>query len=572
MPIDISLENNGDESFAQLLDVSLAASPRVSQVVTGQVVGINNDYAVIDVGSKSEGRVPIKELTGHNKELKVQIGDSIDVYIEKMEDKEGLIVLSHEKARREAAWVELEKAHKATQNVMGVIFGRVKGGFTVDLKGAIAFLPGSQLDVRPIKDINSLIGIEQPFQILKMDRPRGNIVVSRRAIMEESRFEARNEILSNLQEGQTIEGMVKNITDYGAFIDLGGVDGLLHVTDMSWRRVNHPSEILYVGQTVKVQITRFNRENQRVSLGMKQLESDPWTQVEERYPLNIRLKGHVTNITDYGAFVELEPGIEGLIHVSEMSWLKKNLQPNKLLSLNQEIEVMILEVDPQKRRIALGLKQCQENPWEKVAHEHPVGSEYEGEIRNITEFGLFIAVSNELDGMIHMSDLSWDDSGDEAIKNYKKGDRIRVKVLEVDPEKERIALGVKQLASDPFETGINAVKKGDMVTCEITAISESGLEVLVNDLIQGFIRKIELSKDRHEQRTDRFAVGEKVDARITLIDRKSRRLSLSVKAREIQEEREAVASYGSVDSGASLGDILGAAFDKVRDKPTESSE
>ncbi len=557
------------ESFAALLEESLGSSPLIGNVVKGKVIEIRNDFAIIDVGLKSEGRVPLKELTGHNKELTVQVGDKIDVYVEKMEDRDGLIVLSREKARREAAWIELEKAHKENQTVKGVIFGRVKGGFTVDLSGAVAFLPGSQLDIRPVKETNSLMGIEQPFQILKMDRSRGNIVVSRRAIMEESRAGVRSEILANLQEGQTIDGVVKNITDYGAFIDLGGVDGLLHVTDISWRRINHPAEVLQVGQTVKVQITRYNRETQRVSLGMKQLESDPWANVEQRYPMSGRMKGHVTNVTDYGAFVELEPGIEGLIHVSEMSWLKKNIHPNKILALSQEVEVMVLEVDPQKRRIALGLKQCQENPWEKVANDHPVGSEFEGEIRNITEFGLFIAVSDELDGMVHMSDLSWSESGDEAIKAFKKGDKLRVKVLEVDPEKERIALGVKQLGSDPFEAGMSDLKKGDLVTCEITAITEAGLDVLVNDQVLGFIRKVELSKERPEQRTDRYAIGEKVDARIIQVDRKTRRLSLSIKAREIQEERDAMAAYGSTDSGASLGDILGAAFDKVKEKSGE---
>ena len=562
----IQTQQNSDlESFAQLLETSLGSSPMVGQVVKGRIISVHNDFAIIDVGLKSEGRLPLKEITNHNKDHVVKPGDQIDVYVERMEGIDGLIMLSRDKARREAAWVELENAHKATQNVMGVIFGRVKGGFTVDLKGAVAFLPASQLDIRPVNNVNSLIGIEQPFQILKMDRARGNIVVSRRAIMEESRSEARNEILSNLKEGQVIEGMVKNITDYGAFVDLGGVDGLLHVTDISWRRINHPAEVLQVGQSIKVQITRYNRESQRVSLGMKQLESDPWANIQDRYKVGMRMTGQVMNITDYGAFVELESGVEGLIHVSEMSWLKKNIHPNKIVSMNQEVDVMVLEVDDQKRRIALGLKQCQENPWDKAAKDHPVGSSFEGEIRNITEFGLFIAVADDLDGMVHMSDLSWNEAGDEAIKNYKKGDRINVKVLEVDPEKERIALGVKQISDDPFEAGLSSVNKGDLVTCEITAINESGLDVLVNNQVPGFIRKVELSKERHEQRTDRFAVGEKVDARIMQIDRKTRRIALSVKAREIQEEREAVTQFGSSYSGASLGDILGAAFEKVKE-------
>ncbi|MCE2951579.1 MAG: 30S ribosomal protein S1 [Alphaproteobacteria bacterium] len=554
------------ESFEKLLLESEVGSAQiVGTVVPGRVISIYNDMALIDVGLKSEGRVGLKELSRPGSDETPKVGDIIDVYVERMEDKDGLVVLSREKARREEAWGVLERSFNANETVMGTIFGRVKGGFTVDLAGAVAFLPRSQLDIRPIKDAGALMGIEQPFQILKMDRSRGNIVVSRRSILEESRQEARDEVLAKLSENQIIDGVVKNITDYGAFVDLGGLDGLLHVTDISWRRVGHPSEVLQVGQNVRVQVIRFNAETQRVSLGMKQLEEDPWKGVEERYPVGARLTGHVTNVTEYGAFVELDSGIEGLIHVSEMSWTKKSFHPNKILSPNQEVEVMVLEVDPSKRRIALGLKQCMENPWEKVAVDHPVGTDFEGEIRNITEFGLFVSVSEELDGMVHMSDLSWDVSPDEAIKTYKKGQRIRVKVLDVDPGKERIALGIKQLEKDPFQSGIEGINRGDIVTCEITEVVEAGLEVLVNGSVPGFIRKAELSKDRNEQRTDRFAVGEKVDARITAIDARSRRLTLSVRGREIQEEREAVEHYGSADSGASLGDILGAAFDRARD-------
>lgn len=555
------------ESFEQLLLESEAGSAQiVGTVVPGRILSIHNDMALIDVGLKSEGRVSLRELSRPGSDEAPQVGDIIDVYVERMEDKDGLVVLSREKARREEAWGVLERSFQANETVMGTIFGRVKGGFTVDLSGAVAFLPKSQLDIRPIKDPGALMGISQPFQILKMDRSRGNIVVSRRSILEESRQEARDEVLAKLSENQIIEGMVKNITDYGAFVDLGGLDGLLHVTDISWRRVGHPSEVLQVGQLVKVQVIRFNAETQRVSLGMKQLEEDPWRGVEERYPVGARLHGHVTNVTDYGAFVELDSGIEGLIHVSEMSWTKKSFHPNKILSPNQEVDVMVLEVDPHKRRIALGLKQCMENPWEKVAKDHPVGSDFEGEIRNITEFGLFVSVSEELDGMVHMSDLSWDSSPDEAIKTYKKGEKVRVKVLDVDPSKERIALGIKQLEKDPFQSGMEGVARGDIVTCEITEVTEAGLEVLVNGSVPGFIRKAELSKDRNEQRTDRFAVGEKVDARITAIDSRSRRLTLSVRGREIQEEREAVEHYGSTDSGASLGDILGAAFERAKDE------
>lgn len=553
------------ENFEQLLNESLAKTePLMGNVVDGTIINILRDFAVVDVGLKSEGRVPLKELMGPSGIQEAKIGDKVSVYVERMEDREGLIVLSREKARREAAWVELEKAHKENRPVLGVMFGRVKGGFTVDLSGAVAFLPGSQVDVRPIKDVSPLMGIEQPFQIVKMDRARGNIVVSRRAVMEESRSEQRSEILANLSEGHVIEGTVKNITDYGAFIDMGGVDGLLHVTDISWRRITHPAEVLQVGQTVKVQVIKYNRENQRVSLGMKQLESDPWSGVEGKYIVGQKLTGAITNIADYGAFVELEPAIEGLIHVSEMSWTKKNLHPNKILTVGQAAEVMVLEVDVQKRRIALGIKQCTENPWERIVIDHPVGSSFEGEVRNVTEFGLFVAVSDDLDGMVHMSDLSWNEPADEVIKSYKRGDRVTVKVLEIDPKNERVALGIKQLESDPFEEGLAGVKKGDVVTCEIKKIVEAGLEVVVNDSVEGFIRKADLSKERSEQRTDRFAIGEKVDARITAIDRKTRNLTLSIKAREIQEEREAMEAFGSVDSGASLGDILGAAFDKVK--------
>lgn len=570
MTINLATPNQEIESFAALLDETPEGSVDiVGKVIKGSVISISNDYAIIDVGLKSEGRVPLREFATAAKEPRVKAGDRVEVYVERMEDRDGLIVLSHEKARREAAWLELERSHKAAQQVNGVLFGRVKGGFTVDLGGAVAFLPGSQLDIRPIKDISPLMGIEQPFIILKMDRTRGNIVVSRRAILEETRTEARSELLSNMEEGKIVEGTVKNITDYGAFIDLGGIDGLLHVTDISWRRISHPSEMLHVGQNVKVQIIRYNKDTHRISLGMKQLESDPWQNIEAKFPLHAKLSGTVTNIADYGAFVELEPGIEGLVHVSEMSWIKKNVHPSKLLSVGQNVEVMVLEVDSNKRRIALGIKQCQENPWATVAERYPVGSEFESEIRNITEFGLFVAASGDLDGMVHMSDLSWSEPSDEAIKSYKKGEKITVKVLEVDPEKERISLGVKQLTADPFAEGLAALKHNDIVTCEVTAIQEAGIEVKIGEGIEGFIRKTDLSKERAEQRSDRFAVGEKVDAKIINIDRSTRRISLSIKGREIAEEKEAMATYGSADSGASLGDILGAAFDKVKDKSKE---
>lgn len=560
------------EDFAKLLEESLGATNIVGSVVQGTIISLDQNFAIVDVGLKSEGRIPLSEFASHSTPQPLKSGDKVEVYVEKMEDKDGLIVLSREKAKREAAWKELETAWQKGERVNGVIFGRVKGGFTVDLKGAVAFLPGSQLDIRPIKDVGSLFDIEQPFIILKMDALRGNIVVSRRAILEESRTEARSELLSKIKKGQVLEGIVKNITGYGAFVDLGGADGLLHVTDISWERINHPSEVLQVGQTVQVVVIEYNEETKRISLGMKQLEKDPWKEVEAKYKVGEKLVGRITKITDYGAFVALEPGVEGLIHVSEMSWVKKNLPPSKIVSTSQEVEVMILEVDPTKRRIALGMKQCMENPWKAVAEKYTVGTVFEGKIRNITEFGLFVAITNDLDGMVHMSDLSWEIPGEEAIKNFKKDDVVKVKVLEVDPDKERIALGIRQLNEDPFSSAITGLKKGDTVTCEVKAIMDSGIEVQINAELTGFIRKTDLSKDRAEQRPDRYAVGEKVDAKIISIEPKTRKVGLSIKSQEIQEEKEAMAAYGSADSGASLGDILGAAFEKVKEKQTTKAD
>ncbi len=557
------------ENFAEMLEESFRiAAPVEGAVLKGSVIAIENDMAVIDVGLKSVGRVALREFAPLGEEASVQIGDEVDVYLERYENRHGDAVLSREKARREEAWTLLETAFKETTRVEGVIFGRVKGGFTVDLSGAVAFLPGSQVDIRPVRDITPLMGTPQPFQILKMDRSRGNIVVSRRAVLEESRAEARAELIANLKEGQILEGVVKNITDYGAFIDLGGVDGLLHITDISWRRINHPSEALNIGQTVNVQVIRFNAETQRISLGMKQLEADPWEGVEAKYPIDARLKGRITNITDYGAFVELEPGVEALVHVSQMSWTKKNVHPGKIVSTSQEIEVTVLDVDAQKRRISLGLKQCMENPWESFADNHPVGEVIEGDIKNVTEFGLFVGLPGSIDGMVHMSDLDWHRPGDEAIADYKKGDMIKVKVLDVDVEKERVSLGVKQLTEDPFAGRASKLKKGQIVTCTVAAVQDKGIEVNVEG-VRGFIRRGDLARDRSEQRPDRFAVGEKVDAKITSVDRSGRQVSLSIKAREIEEEKKAMAQYGSSDSGASLGDILGAALSRVTGKKSE---
>jgi small subunit ribosomal protein S1 len=550
-------------SFEALLNETLKnVKSFEGSVVEGTVVGVDDEFVTVDVGLKSEGRIPLREFGVAGAKAEIKIGDKVEVYVERIENRIGEAGLSREKARREESWIVLEKQHKAQERVTGTIFGRVKGGFTVDLNGAVAFLPGSQVDIRPVRDISPLFGTPQPFLILKMDRQRGNIVVSRRAVLEESRAEARSELVSNLKEGQELQGVVKNITDYGAFIDLGGVDGLLHVTDISWKRINHPSEVLSVGQTINVKIIRFNEESQRISLGMKQLDSDPWAGVEGKFKVGTRYKGRITNIADYGAFVELGDGIEGLVHVSEMSWTKKNVHPGKIVSTSQEVEVQVLDVDLTKRRISLGIKQTQDNPWTKFSADRKPGDVLDGEIRNITEFGLFVGVGDQIDGMVHLSDLSWEQTGEEAIKAYKKGDTVTVKILEVDADKERVSLGIKQLTgADPVAEALGGVSKGAVVTGTVSAINERGIEVTVNDKLSGFIKKGDLSRERSEQRPDRFAVGEKVDAKVVKIERGGK-LELSIKQREIDEDKKAMAEYGSSDSGASLGDILGAALQK----------
>jgi len=565
---DTEPASQAKEDFAALLEESFKThAPQEGNVIKGKVVSIENDFAVIDVGLKTEGRIALKEFALAGQTPTIAVGDSVDVFLDRVENALGEAVLSRDKARREESWTRLERAFEDKGRVVGVIFGRVKGGFTVDLDGAVAFLPGSQVDIRPVRDAGPLMNKQEPFHILKMDKRRGNIVVSRRAVLEESRAEQRNEIVANLKESQIIEGVVKNITDYGAFVDLGGVDGLLHVTDIAWRRVNHPSEVLSIGQSVKVQVIKVNPDTQRISLGMKQLEADPWEGVAAKYPLGAKYKGRVTNITDYGAFVELEPGVEGLVHVSEMSWVKKNVHPGKIISTSQEVEVMVLEVDAAKRRISLGLKQTLDNPWQGFSDKHPVGTIIEGEIKNITEFGLFIGLDGEIDGMAHLSDLDWNEPGEEAIKKFKKGDMVKAVVLDIDVDKERISLGVKQVSGDPMES-LGPVKKGDVVTSTVTEINDGGIEVMVGE-IKAFIRKNELSRDRAEQRPERYAVGDKVDAKVTNVDKAARKLTLSIKAREIAEEKDAVATYGSSDSGASLGDILGAALRKGKTEKTD---
>ena len=564
-----SSANPTRDDFAAMLDESLGGAADggfEGRVVKGTITAIENDKAVIDVGLKSEGRVALREFAMPGQPHGLSVGDEVEVYVDRVENADGEAMLSRDRARREAAWDKLESEFGEGKRVDGVIFGRVKGGFTVDLDGAVAFLPGSQVDIRPVRDVQPLMDIPQPFQILKMDRRRGNIVVSRRAVLEETRAEQRSGLILNLTEGQIIDGIGKNITDYGAFVDHGGIDGMLHVTDMSYKRVNHPIEVINIGDTVKVQIVRINQDTQRISLGMKQLESDPWEGVVAKYPVGAKLSGVVTNITEYGAFVELEAGIEGLVHVSEMSWTKKNVHPGKIVSTSQEVDVLVLEVDSDKRRISLGLKQAQSNPWGDFAEKHPVGSIVEGEVKNATEFGLFIGLDGDVDGMVHMSDIAWGISGEDALALHRKGEPVKAVVLDVDVEKERISLGMKQLEKGaPAAGGVAAstegtLNRGQVVTVTVLEVRDGGLEVQAgDDGATGFIKRTDLGRDRDEQRPDRFQVGQKLDAMVTGFDR-SKKPNFSVKARQLAEEKEAVEQYGSSDAGASLGDILGAAL------------
>ncbi len=562
----MSVMNPTRDDFAALLEESFSGSDlHEGSVVKGTIVAIEKDLAVIDVGLKVEGRVPLKEFGVQARDNQLKVGDVVEVYLDRVENALGEAVISREKARREESWTRLEEAFNKNEKVIGIIFNQVKGGFTVDLDGAVAFLPRSQVDIRPVRDVGPLMQVQQPFQILKMDKRRGNIVVSRRTVLEETRAEQRSELVQSLQEGQIVDGVVKNITDYGAFVDLGGIDGLLHVTDIAWRRINHPSEVLNIGQTVRVQIIRVNPDTHRISLGMKQLETDPWDGIAAKYPVGTKFTGKVTNITDYGAFVELEPGIEGLIHVSEMSWTKKNVHPGKIVSTSQEVDVMVLEVDPVKRRISLGLKQTLSNPWEVFIDKFPQGTIVEGEVKNKTEFGLFIGLDGDVDGMVHLSDLDWNRPGEQVIEEFKRGDKIKAVVLDVDVEKERISLGIKQLAGDPFEKA-GDLKRGQIVTCEVIEVKEGGLEVkIVDQDLTTFIKRAEIARERGDQRPERFAAGERFDARVVQFDRKTRKIQVSIKALEMAEEKEAIAQFGSSDSGASLGDILGAALKARQD-------
>jgi len=561
------------ENFEELLNEFFGEGESDSfqgKVVKGIVVAKTDDFVMVDVGLKSEGRIELNEFGAAEKDL--EIGSEVEVFVERLENSDGEVGLSRERARREEVWVELEQSHAKEEQVTGTIFQRVKGGFMVDVSGAIAFLPSSQADIRPIRDLSALMNQPQPFMILKMDKKRGNIVVSRRAILEESRAELRDELMQDMKEGLVTEGIVKNLTDYGAFIDLGGIDGLLHLTDMSWKRINHPSEILSVGQTINVQVIKYNKENGRVSLGMKQLEEDPWSTAAASYTDGTKVTGKVTNLTEYGAFIELDEGVEGLIHVSEMSWTDKNVTPSKLLSVGQEVDVMVLEVDSEKRRISLGLKQVSDNPWNDFADNNPIGTTLKGQIKNIADFGLFVEMAEGMDGMVHMSDLSWDKSGEEALKEYEKGQEIEVKILDIDLAKERVSLGVKQLTQDPVGDAMGKVKKNAIVTCTVTAVVDGGVEVETSEGLKGFIKRNDLSRDRSEQRPDRFAKGEKLDAKVIQLDKGGRKVNLSIKAREIDEEKQAMQDYGSADSGAQLGDILGGVLAQAKGDQKDAEE
>jgi len=552
-----------EENFSDLFEEYIRTGEKVEgSLVRGYVIGIDSECVTIDVGLKTEGRIPLKEFYIGQEKPEIKVGDEVEVYLEKLENRHGEAGLSREKVLREKSWVRLEKAHVKAEKVDGVIFGRVKGGFTVDLEGAIAFLPGSQVDIRPVKEVDPLFGIPQPFIILKMDKKRGNIIVSRRAILEESRMEMKNEILGKMREGAIIDGIVKNITDYGAFIDLGGVDGLLHITDISWRRINHPSEVIKLGQSLKVIVTKYNDDTKRVSLGLKQLEENPWQGANQKFAVNTKHQGRITTITEYGAFVEIAPGIEGLVHVSEMSWVKKNVHPSKLVAMSQEVEVMVLDIDEDKHRLSLGMKQCEENPWTVIQEKFPKGSTVEGEIKNITDFGLFVNIVGEIDGLVHANDISWDGKPEENVRNFKKGDIIKAILVEFDIEKEKIGLSMKLLENDPYAEMFGKLTKGAAITCTVKEVREEGVEVEIEGGLRTVIKKAELAKDKNERRSDRFAVGERVDAKIISIEAAARKISLSVKALEVDEEKKAIAQYGSADSGASLGDILGEALAK----------
>lgn len=545
--------------FAEMLKSVETFDIKEDSVVKGQVISIGKDVIIVDVGIKNEGRVPIEEfLVGQNNVLP-QVGDIVDVYVEKLESRNGRTILSREKAIRQDAWSAIEKMFENKELVEGAMLGRVKGGFTVDIFGVIAFLPGSQLDVRPIKDVSHMIGVKQPFLVLKMDKKLGNIVVSRRAILEESRLEARDAMLSQIREGEVYEGIVKNITDYGAFVDLGNIDGLLHVTDISWSRINHPSEVLSIGQKVSVMVIKFSEDSKRISLGIKQLDDSLWQDIAKEFPVGQVFHGKISNISDYGAFIELKNGVEGLVHSSEISWLRSHQNSKKFLSIGQEVEFKILDIDVKKHRVSLSIKQCQENPLILFASNNPVGSVIKAPIRNVTDFGIFVAIADQFDGMIHESDISYDGNGVELLQFYKKGDDVECKILSIDLERERVSLGIKQLQERAQDDAIELVK-GMNVTCIVSEVSEKGLSVTINDGTRGFIKKGDLSSDKSSQRVDRFAFGDKIDAKVIFVDQEAKVVNLSIKAMEIEDRENAIKEYGSTDSGARLGDVLGVAL------------
>jgi len=546
------------ESFAQLFEESLKnAEMRPGSIITGTVVNVGNDYVIVNAGLKSEGAIPVEQFLNEQGEIEVNIGDEVDVALDAVEDGFGETRLSREKAKRAEAWIRLEKAHDADEIVTGQIIDKVKGGFTVDVGNIRAFLPGSLVDVRPVRDTSYLENKDLEFKVIKLDRKRNNVVVSRRAVVESESSEEREQLLESLQEGQTVKGIVKNLTDYGAFVDLGGVDGLLHITDMAWKRVKHPSEIVNVGDEIDVKVLKFDRDRNRVSLGLKQMGDDPWSDIARRYPIGTRLFGKVTNLADYGAFVEIEEGVEGLVHVSEMDWTNKNIHPSKVVQLGDEVEVMVLDIDEERRRISLGMKQCQENPWDSFATKFNKGDKVYGAIKSITDFGIFVGLDGGIDGLVHLSDISWNETGEEAVRNYKKGDEVEAVVLSVDPERERISLGIKQIEQDPVSNFVAENPKGTIVTGKVTEVDAKGAVIDLGDGVDGYLRASEISMDRVEDARSLMKVGDEVEAKFIGVDRKNRTINLSIKAKDSDEEAAAIRTYsGGSEGGATLGDLI----------------
>ena len=547
------------ESFAELFEQSLNTTQlQPGTIVTGTVIEITNDSVVVNAGLKSEGIIPKNQFLGPMGELEVAVGDEVEVALDAVEDGFGITRLSREKAKRFAAWDHLEKAFEAGDTVVGLINGKVKGGFTVELGSVRAFLPGSLVDVRPVRDTAYLEGKDQEFKVIKLDRKRNNVVVSRRAVVEEEYSAERDALLESLEEGMELKGVVKNLTDYGAFLDLGGIDGLLHITDMAWRRVKHPSEVVEIGDEVNVKVLKFDRERQRVSLGLKQMGEDPWVNISRRYPEGTRVFGKITNIADYGCFVEIEEGVEGLVHVSEMDWTNKNIHPSKVVNLGDEVEVMVLDIDEERRRISLGIKQCQMNPWDEFGTTHKKGDHVSGKIKSITDFGIFIGLDGGIDGLVHLSDISWDEGGEQALRRYKKGDELETVVLSVDPERERISLGVKQLDKDPFSSFVALHEKGSIVTGTITEVDAKGATIALAEGVEGYLRASEISRDRVEDARSVLKQGEEVEAKFLGVDRKNRTISLSIKAKDQDDEQAAIKGYSrDASTGtATLGDIL----------------